>query len=416
MEKPSFAQVDGSVRFPYDELYDAVETGTSSGSNLLMSLTGFAQLRSEASLRHAWDRALPIGRFLRSRLRFFGWVVSAAIPLSAGIVGLFAVGLAVGRWTAPARQVAPSSNAPLRPSGSSSALPAASSVAASMSPAEPGLGTRAAQGDLLAVAAIETKPAAERTAEEVLALRSGRVAREREALADLSASLAKEPERGLDSLALGHIDAALDDPRYLGDALTVLAHMPAGIGPDLLYEALHDDSRSVEVRTLAGELLAAKDVGARATPTLRAVLAMTNAEGCRAIASALHDVEVHADARSLPSLWAASITDPCTVGASEECAACQAATERLSDIMAAVGERAYTVRLARTPSWARSVSTEESVPPSASASTAHPIRVGGAPAASGASAPSAARTVASPRATSSAPPVVPPRLVTDPGF
>jgi len=356
VDQPSFSGFESSPRIPYDELFDAVETGVTSGSSLWLSLTGFARLRKESAARHAWERALSLGRLVRVRMRLLGWVVPAMVPLGVLFVGVLGIGFWLGRWTAPSGTRL--SSRPAAP---------APSTAASEAPFELDTAARAALGDLDAIKAVEGIPAADRTAAVVLAPHVGRVERERQALALIGQAAPDGPDEGADAQILARIDQALADPRLLTDALAAVVRLPGVTGPDLLHEISQDQARPAELRALAAELLAAKDVAGRASRGLKIALALEGANDCRTVALALHDAMLHADGRSLPSVLRLGRSDPCGEDPSDDCAACRGAMTELESLTAAVRERPYATRVAREPSWSASAPTEatsSAAPPS----------------------------------------------------
>gem|GEM_PF-5533096 len=340
VDQPSFSGFESSPRIPYDELFDAVETGVTSGSSLWLSLTGFARLRKESAARHAWERAFSLGRLVRLRMRLLGWVVPAVIPLGLLLVGALGSGFWLGRGTArSAGRPGPSPAAP------------APSTAASEAPFELDTAARAALGDLDAIKAVEGIPPADRTAAIVLAPHVGRVERERQALALIGQAAPDGPDEGADAPILARIDRAMDDPRLVTDALAAVVRLPGVIGPDVLHEISQDQARPPAVRALAADLLGAKDVAGRASRGLKVALALEGASDCRTVALALHDAMLYADGRSLPSVLRLARIDPCGEDPSDDCAACRGAMTELDSLTAAIRERPYATRLAREPAW-----------------------------------------------------------------
>ncbi len=357
--------MESSPRIPSDELFDAVETGVTSGSSLWLSLTGFARLRQESAARHAWERALSLRKLVRLRMRLLGWVVPAVVPLVALLVGVLAVGFWLGRSTASPRA---------RPV----ATPAApASAAASAAPFELGTAARAALGDPDAIRAVEAIPSGERTAEVVLAPHVGRVERERQALALIGQADPDGPDEGMDPQVLSRIDRALADPRLVADALAAVVRLPGVTGPDLLHEISQDAARGEELRVLAAELLRAKDIAVRASRALEIAIAIEGASDCRAVALTLHDAMLHADGRSLPAVLRLGSTDPCGEDPSDDCAACRGAMTEIESLTAAIRERPYATHVARAPTW----SVPRPAEPASSASAPAPLaRISPAPA------------------------------------
>ena len=367
---PIFEQRPSATK-PLDELYDAEETGVTSG-NLWMSLTGFARLRRETAARTSWKRALPMRRALETRVRLLGY--SPTLGLLGAVILLF-VGAAVAGLMlvlAP-RVVAPAVAYP-------APMPSASSQTPPEVPVEPPLSEaqRAALGDDAAMATLANREPEDLSPDELLSLLEGRRIQRRQSLAEVGERVIASPAALRDQKVAEQLSKDLDDPVLRIEVLRSLARVASPVGPDLLHAIREDRSRDATTQWLAGALLRTLEVRQHLSQPLEIALELEEVTDC-ARAAELVDLAIEAgDRRSLPWITRLTKTTGCDRDEAADCFPCLRAGTKLLEAMEAVGDR----RPPALPPIARRVMAspaESTEPPPQSSTKAPKVPPGSAP-------------------------------------
>ncbi|HTM45398.1 MAG TPA: serine/threonine-protein kinase [Polyangiaceae bacterium] len=150
------------------------------------------------------------------------------------------------------------------------------------------------------VAALEQRPASERSAEDWLALAQGRVALSRYsgAIEAYQEAVLKQPQLAQNPMIAHDTWIATQRPDVADQALRFAARLLGPRGADLLYKVWVDLSKAVTPTTaLARELLYSASVKAQASPALLTAMELREARDCDDYARQLPKVMLHGDAR-----------------------------------------------------------------------------------------------------------------------
>ncbi len=318
---------------PFDELFDAEETGVSSG-NIWMSLTGFARLRQETAARTAWKRALPLRRILSTRVRLLGYSPRLS-TLAGGVVAFVAVTTAllvglVRSWNPAPPQAAP-------------AVPVSVAfAAASAPPADPpelSDAQRASLGDDAAMKTLAAREPEELSPDELLALLEGRRIQRQQLLAEVGERFIASPAVLRDEAVADQLRRDLDDPMLRVDVLRSLARVAAPIGPDLLYSIREDPAHDATTRWLAGALLRTLEVRQHLSRALEVTLELEEVSDCSRAAELVAMAIEHGDRRALAPVTRLTETSGCGVDGRRDCFPCLRGHGQLLEALEAIAER-----------------------------------------------------------------------------
>jgi hypothetical protein len=197
-------------------------------------------------------------------------------------------------------------------------------------PKEDKLLGRAFVGDKEAVAELEQKAPAERSAREWLALGRGYVKNRRlsEAIAAYEAALELQPTLGEDTVLRRDLWNAANEAQTAELALSLAADYLGSQGADLLYKIWVDTKEVTASTQLARTLLYRRDVREGASPALQFLLAWREAIGCDDYARLLPNAALHADRRAITLLRRAQVHNECELSKEVLDAAVFAAKDR----------------------------------------------------------------------------------------
>jgi hypothetical protein len=156
-----------------------------------------------------------------------------------------------------------------------------------MAPASDAPLDRARAGDQKALSVIEHQKPQERSADEAIALATGKMAQSAAAVGKLRARLAADPGLAKDPKIVADLRRLAQDPDTSRDALAAMAALPGQLSADLLYEAWTSTAERSQVTELAQALLLSRDVRPKASPALAVALDLREAETCEANAKIL---------------------------------------------------------------------------------------------------------------------------------
>jgi hypothetical protein len=254
---------------------------------------------------------------------------SRARVLVPGIIGLLLggiIGAAVMTQLKPSKPERKVVRAPTSacPSVSSSAAPVASASAAPPIPvfAKNPLAARAAAGDREAVQALESRPAAERSAVEVVALSEAQAADKRKAINELGRRIQLVPKLLDDPATNKSLRQYAVDADVTVDLVLALADLPGPGGPDALYRLGPGSYPKTEASVLAEQVLYAKDVYSKASPALQVLLDLKREEDCQKVAKLMDKVKAHGDKRVLTQLGRLQKKTGCGPLKRDDCWAC----------------------------------------------------------------------------------------------
>lgn len=254
------------------------------------------------------------------------------VPLVAvAVAGAFGLGLSLQGQPDRPTLAAPAVASPVAEANEGEFRAAAE---AAVSPLEP-----IRRGDPGAMSAMEAKPRSGRSVDENLALAEGRLVRKRAALAMLKARLSASADEQRKPSDLRALSPFLEDGETAKAALGVLAGWPGPEGPDVLYATWTGTTDRTELTLLARDLVSTREVRARATDALSAVLDLRAADSCEEIARVLPHVWAHGDRRALSTLVRIAHEYPCSTGRNEECHPCLRGAVSLHDVIQSVRDR-----------------------------------------------------------------------------
>jgi hypothetical protein len=307
----------------------------------LHSPTAAAAFVSPPTLREALGERVQVGS---AELPLWG-VLAPAIGLtallSALLAGIFtpsgAPPASSGHST-PAVADSPTVVKPRTPSS-----PAEEPV---MAPASDAPLDRARAGDQKALSIIERQKPQERSADEAIALATGKIAQSAAAVGKLRARLAADPGLAKDPKIVADLRRLAQDPDTSRDALAAMAALPGQLSADLLYEAWTSTAERSQVTELAQALLLSRDVRPKASPALAIALDLREAETCEANAKLLERAIDLGDKRAFAPMSRLLRHNGCGPTKRDDCYACL----REGDLL----KRALTaVKLRREPELVR---------------------------------------------------------------
>jgi hypothetical protein len=282
-------------------------------------------------------------RFAGGELPLWGVMVPAFVAMAV-IVGLVAAAATAREVIVTAPVEAPTSSA----SALSSAAPAPSAIVQAPASAEAEerapapvkkpltLVERAAQGEGEALKVLESKPAAELSVEEALAIADGRTQRDLGEARALRGKLADDPALIKNQAVLSELYGYTQDPTTARDALAAIAAIPGPIGADMLYAVWTGTPTKTEITELARSLLLGKTIRAKASPALSAALELRAAERCEDALAVLPRVIQEGDKRSFVTLSRMQRKSGCGANKRLDCYPCLRKGSELKDAMKAV--------------------------------------------------------------------------------
>jgi len=298
-----------------------------------------------------------LGAALRQAIRFAGgelplWAVIAPAFVAMAIVISLAAAAATAREViVPAPLASPSADA----SALASAAPAPSAVAPAPAPAPSPADTenaeskpapkpltlidRAARGDGDALKTLESKPAAELSVEEALALAAGRTERDLGKARALREKLADDPALIKNASTLAELYGYTQDPTTAREALAAIARLPGPSGADMLYEVWAGTPTKTETTELARALLLGKTIRSQASPALSAALDLRVAEKCEDALAILPRVIQEGDKRSFTTLTKMQRKSGCGANKRLDCYPCLRKGTELKDALKAIKTR-----------------------------------------------------------------------------
>jgi hypothetical protein len=159
----------------------------------------------------------------------------------------------------------------------------------------------AASGDYKMLDELKARAADQRTAEETLALARGRSHNKSAALEGFGKEIKKNADLVKDKNQLQRLRDFLNDRETTNQAAALIVDLPGTLGPDLLYDAANAKGHG-ETAQLADDLLATKEVRAKASPALTVALDLRKAEKCEEFKDLLSKAAEQGDRRAIPSL------------------------------------------------------------------------------------------------------------------
>jgi hypothetical protein len=189
-------------------------------------------------------------------------------------------------------------------SSASASAPGDAGAAPAPKPAKPtALAQRVASGDADAIKQLEARAPQARTLEEAVALARGRTQLKRKEIAELTRKVALVPKLVKeDKDASSRFKELANDREVSIDMLHAIAAMPAPTGPDLLYGLIASTWKETETTRLADELLYSKEVRAKASPALSALLDLRKVEKCEEAMKVLERIKKDGDRRAFTPL------------------------------------------------------------------------------------------------------------------
>lgn len=268
------------------------------------------------------------------------WVLLAG-SLAAGAGLVLLLDLAIGTRSDDAPEtlaLAAEAAASVAPS----AIASTTSTPGDPSPTPPSLSLvqRAARGQADALEKLQSRPAADRSSEEVLAISRGREAERLGELDALAEQLKRDPARIADAEIRKRLRGFINDPRTAVTALGVVAATPDGAATDLLFDVWTGTRERTDTTRLAQELLFSKDVRAHASPALSVVLDLRGNQDCDRVLNILARALEHADRRSLVALTRLHSQVGCGPNQTEDCYPCLREGKELQEATDAAARRA----------------------------------------------------------------------------
>ncbi len=272
-----------------------------------------ASISAPDLVRPTWVNRLdagPLGRLIPvagQRVPLWRLGSVAGIALMVGVAVVLAT-----VWSKPRAHQQP---APPAVAARSAEVPVSldSAPLPDVDPKEDKLLGRAFVGDKQAVAELELKAPAERSARDWLALGRGYAKNRRlsDAIAAYKAALELQPTVGEDAVLRRDLWSAANDGETAELALNLAADYLGSQGGDLLYKIWVDTKDVTPATQLARTLLYRKDVRDAATPALQFLLSWREAIGCDDYSRLLPQAALHADRRAITLLKRAQLRNEC---------------------------------------------------------------------------------------------------------
>ncbi len=321
------------------------------GSAHRAAMAGFAP--STTAEMPAPARPPSLKDALLQRVRFAGgelplWSVLAPAVLAALVLVALAAGAATAREVmvqappvesaAPSAEASATAKAPVVSAAPVVPVEPAPEVA-SAAPANKKAATlidRAALGEAEALKTLESKPEAELTVDEALAIASGNSERELLAARALREKLAHDPTLIKNPSVLAELYRYTQNPLTAREALAAIAAVPGPTGADMLYEVWTGTPTKTETTELARALLLGKTIRAKASPPLSIALDLRTTERCEDVLALLPRATKEADKRSFVALTKMQRKSGCGPNKRQDCYPCLRKGTELKEAMAAV--------------------------------------------------------------------------------
>jgi hypothetical protein len=181
---------------------------------------------------------------------------------------------------------------------------------------------RAIAGEYKALDELKARTPGDRSSEETLALARGKSHNKSAALEGFGKEIEKNADLLKDKDQLSRLKDFLNDRETTNLAAGIIVALPGTLGPDLLYDAMTGTKAHTETTALAEDLLAAKDVRAKASPALSVALDLRKADECEAFKALLSVVVEQGDRRSLSPLAKATKKHGCGDDKRADCFEC----------------------------------------------------------------------------------------------
>ena len=219
------------------------------------------------------------------------------------------------------------------PAASSSAAPPASAAPSAGPAAGSPLG-RLASGDPEAMKALEAKKPEDRSLDEALGLAKAREATKLKEIAELKRKLTLVPKFAEEKATQTRIRELANDREVASEMLGMLASLPEQLGPDQLFAILVRSSTKEESQKLAEELLATKEVHAKASPAVNVAFEVRNVTDCEQAKKLLEQAKQHADRRAVGPLMRLEQKRGCGKRELEDCWKCLRDGDLLKEALA----------------------------------------------------------------------------------
>lgn len=205
---------------------------------------------------------------------------------------------------------------------------------------------QARAGDAKALLAIERQKPQNRTADEAVALASGKAAQTLASVGKLRARLAADPGLAKDPKVLADLRRFAQESDTSRDALAAMAALPGALSADLLYEAWTSTAERSQTTELAQALLFSRDVRPKASPALAVALDLREADSCEDNAKILPRAIEVGDKRAFAPLSRLLRHNGCGPTKRDDCYACLREGDDLKKALS-------TVKLRREPELVR---------------------------------------------------------------
>lgn len=180
----------------------------------------------------------------------------------------------------------------------------------------------AASGDYKTLDELKARAADQRSAEETLALARGRSHNKSAALEGFGKEIKKNADLVKDKNQLQRLRDFLNDRETTNQASELIVDLPGSLGPDLLYDAANASKVHGETAQLADDLLATKEVKAKASPALAVALDLRKAEKCEEFKDLLSRAAEQGDRRAIPTLAKLTKKKGCGDNKQKDCYEC----------------------------------------------------------------------------------------------
>lgn len=263
-----------------------------------------------------------------------GPVIAAACIglLLGGVVGAGIMAATGGGQSKRNRQQAPAPTASAAPKSSASAAPAEVHA--------PTLAERVRSGAADARKELEARPVEARTSEEATALAYARVADKKAEIDELKRKITLVPKIvDEDKQTAAKIKDLASDREVATPMLAMLVSLPGNVGTDLLYSLFRDMHANSESADFAEQLLYSKDVRAKLSAPLAALLDVRRAEKCDVALAKLKVLKADGDRRALPSLMRFYNKRGCGEKKQEDCWKCLRSPDILKDVVTEIAKR-----------------------------------------------------------------------------
>jgi hypothetical protein len=274
--------------------------------------------------------------------------VVALVTLGIGAAGgIFAAGALGGKSESePVSSVsAPAEGAAATPAAEAAKTPppqpkpAAAESRPAKSAASGSLLERAAEGDEAALTKLDERPSAERSAEEALALASGRSALRLRAAKELRQKLSRDAKLASDPEIVKALREHAVDIETQREALAAMAELPDERSADLLYEVWTRTPRRTPATELAEALLRSKDVRPKASKPVALAIELRDEQVCEKVPALIERAMNDADRRALPPLVRFLSKRGCGPNKGADCFPCLGKRDTVRDAIKAARER-----------------------------------------------------------------------------